>query len=66
MTKMTSHRFNINGCHSNSIARHPFLYTHEVRGGRRDQGGGCREGGETIKTEKKVKKMVGGGIGNGE
>ena len=56
MTKMTSHRFNINGYHGNSITRRPFLYTHEGRGSRRDQGGWGKEG-ETIKTGKKVKKM---------
>lgn len=62
MTKMTSHRFNINGYHSNGITRRPFLYTHEGRGGRRDQGGWGKEG-ETIKTGKKVKKNGGFGIG---
>jgi hypothetical protein len=44
MTKMTSHRFNINGYHSNGITWRPFLYTQAVRGNKNDEGGEGKEG----------------------
>jgi len=59
MTKMTSHRFNINGYHSNSITRRPFLYTHEGRGSRRDQGGLRERRGNNQNWEESKKKRMG-------